>query len=92
MAGRRSRSDAGRFAEELEGFLMNTPVWVGPLLAVAVFLVVRFVLAPILGQLGEPFGTVFGPFCYKFAPFFGFAPRTPSTGSGPRTACRVCTG
>jgi len=52
---------------------MNTPVWVGPLLAVAVFLVVRFVLAPILGQLGEPFGTMFGPFCHTFAPFFGFA-------------------
>lgn len=67
MAARRSRSGADQFAEAMEGLLVHVPAWVGPLIAVAVFVAFRFVLPPIVAQGGETFEREFAPLCRGLA-------------------------
>jgi restriction system protein len=49
------------------GLLRHSPIWVGPLVAVGVFLIMRFVAPPLLRLTGQDLGGVFADLAYKLA-------------------------
>lgn len=68
MARRRARSDADEAVDALGELLMLSSWWVGPLIALGVYLLLRFVLPPIIGSAGEPVGSTFAGLSSKVAP------------------------
>ena len=69
MSRRRSRSSGDTLADALEGLLMLTPWWVGPLVAVGAYLLLRFVGPLLLSGASQPLQDIFGGLARTMAPF-----------------------
>jgi len=72
MPRRRSTAPADEAAAALGTMLMNTPFWVGPLLAFGVFIFLSAVGPAILAAGPGQAGVVFAQLCHKLAPLGAF--------------------
>jgi len=72
MARRRYRNNADRAADDFLVILQHTPVWVGPVIALAGYLLLRFVIPPIIRTAREPYGEIFGDLPEVIAPLVAF--------------------
>lgn len=71
MSRRRSKTGADHAADALDELLMMTPWWVGPVLALGVYLVMLVPLPALIRLAGEPLGTTFATVCHNIAPYGG---------------------
>jgi restriction system protein len=68
MPRRRRKSDADAAADGLIAFMEVVPVWVGPILALVAYLLLRFLVPVLIGGASEPFQRVYGGLSQQLAP------------------------